>query len=78
MESKWTAQELLDSLNKECNNTDLKELWKSLIAFESGATEIDNKTLDKLLDWYYNNDSITSLINTEILDKFQELLNEKN
>lgn len=78
MESKWTAKELLESLLRECNNADLRELYKAQIAYESGATEIDNKALDKLLDWYYNNDNLTSIINSEILDKFQEILEEEN
>lgn len=77
MNTKWTAQELLDSLNRETNQEELHELFKAIIAFECGATEIDNEALEELLDWYYDNDTLTSIVSAEILDKFQEILEKK-
>ena len=76
--TKWTAQELLDSLNKETNFEEMKELWKALIAFELGATEIDNSMFEELFSWYLDNDTITSFISQEVLDKAQEIFEKNN
>ena len=77
MFEKWNAQDLLDTLNKEVNSNELHELWKALIAFECGATEIDNQALEKTLDYFYDNDYLTSIINNDLLIEYQENL-EKN
>ena len=75
--TKWTAQELLDSLNKETNQEEMHELWKALIAFELGATEIDNKVLDKVLEKWYNDNTKTSIIDNDILVWCQELFDNQ-
>ena len=46
---KWTANELLDSLNRECNQEEINELYKALIAYGAGLEEI-NEEADKILD----------------------------
>lgn len=71
---KWTAQELLDMFNKETNFEEFRELWKAIIAFELGATQIDNEILEKVIDYYYNKDYMTSIINEELLDYANQLL----
>lgn len=72
--TKWTAQELLDTFNRETNNEEMNELYKALIAYELGATEIDNKALDQVIENYYNNDTITSMINESVLFYANEIL----
>ena len=71
---KWTAKELLEMFYRETNFEEMRELFKALIAYELGATEIDNKALDKVLDKWYNDDTKTSIIDPEILDWCQEIL----
>ena len=75
--NKWTAQELLDSLNKETNQNEMHELWKAIIAYELGATEIDNKVLDKVLEKWYNDNTKTSIIDNDILEWCQELFDKE-
>lgn len=72
--TKWTAQELLDSLNIETNLEELKELYKALLAYNLGATIIDNKALDKVMEYYFDNDNITNFVNPELIDYANEIL----
>ena len=39
----WDAQELLDSLNRECAVGDIVELYTALLFYELGFTEIDRE-----------------------------------
>lgn len=75
---KWKAQELLDSLNNETNYEEMKELWKAIISYELGATIVDNEMFEELFKWYGENDTITSLISLDILDKAQEIFEKNN
>jgi hypothetical protein len=70
--TKWTAQELLDSFNRECNQDEMNELYKALVAYSVGATEIDDTLLDKTIEYYFDNDNITSIINEDILDFYEK------
>lgn len=78
---KFTANELLESLNRELSIGDINELYKALIAYGLGLQEIDEET-DKILDEviedeYYEKDYINGIVNEDILDIAKELL-EKN
>lgn len=67
----WKAQELLDSLNRECSLTDLNELYKALVAYELNITTITsdtNKLLDGVLEEYYDYDWIPSFVNQDIIN----------
>ena len=75
---KWTASELLDTLNREVNMDEMKELYKAFIAYGCGLDEITDK-VDKILDEivevdYYANDYITGFVNDEIMDAAKEKL----
>lgn len=78
---KFTANELLESLNRELSIGDINELYKALTAYGLGLQEIDEET-DKILDEviedeYYEKDYINGIVNEDILDIAKELL-EKN
>jgi len=67
----WKAQELLDSLNRECSLTDLNELYKALVAYELNITTITSDTdklLDGVLEKYYDYDWIPSFVNQDIIN----------
>lgn len=75
---KFTANELLESLNRELSIGDINELYKALTAYGLGLQEIDEET-DKILDEvieneYYEKDYINGIVNEDILDIAKELL----
>lgn len=77
---KFTANELLESLNRELSIGDINELYKALTAYGLGLQEIDEET-DKILDEvieneYYEKDYINGIVNEDILDIAKELLEE--
>ena len=78
---KFNASELLDSLNRELNQTEINEIYKALIAYDLGYVEIDKKTNDILDDIiendFYGQDYIESLLNTDLMQLAQEKLKEK-
>lgn len=74
--TKWTAQELLDTFNRETNNEEINELYKALIAYELGATEIDNYKLDKVINFYYSKDYITTFVNEDVMEYANTLLQD--
>ncbi len=69
--TKWTANELLDSLVREVNQEDINELYKALIAYALGLTDIDEITdtiLDNIIEEdYFANDNITGFVNEDII-----------
>ena len=69
---KWNAQDLLDCLNKEINQDELHELWKALISYELGLEKINNKGLDKVLEKWYNDDTKTSILDTDLLSWYND------
>ncbi len=71
---KWTSQELLDMFNKETNVEEMQELYKALIAYELGITEINEQALNQVIEKYYNTDTITSMLNEDIMFYANELL----
>ena len=78
---KFTANELLESLNRELSIGDINELYKALTAYGLGLQEIDEET-DKILDEvidneYYEKDYIRGIVNEDILDVAEELLKEE-
>lgn len=78
---KFTANELLESLNRELSIGDINELYKALTAYGLGLQKIDEETdriLDEVIeDEYYEKDYINGIVNEDILDIAKELL-EKN
>ena len=77
---KWTANELLDSFNRECNQGEMNELYKALIAYSCGMTEITTQ-VDKVLDDviendYFENDNVSGIINEEVIEKAVVKLDE--
>lgn len=76
MEAKFTANDLLDSMNREFNQFDMNEIYKALMAYSIGLKEIDentNEALDIALDWYMNNDGIISFINEDLYGYVNEM-----
>lgn len=71
---KWTAKELLEVFEKECNYIEIKELYKALIAREilsdiNKYTDKYDEKLDIALENnYYHNDNISTLINEDLID----------
>jgi len=73
---KWTAQELLDTFNKETNLEELNELYKALIAYNLGCTTIEEDKLNEVLEYYYSQDFIYSIINQDVIDYANEILEQ--
>ena len=75
---KWTANELLDSLNRECNQDEINELYKALIAYSLGFTEISEEVdaiLDNIIEEdYFGDDDICGIVHQEIVDRASEKL----
>ena len=78
--TKWTANELLDSLNRECNQEEINELYKAMIAYSIGLTEID-EAVDEILDNiieedYFGNDYIKGIVNEDIMEAAEDKLTD--
>jgi hypothetical protein len=68
---KFTANELLDSINREFNGEEMDELYKALIAYNMGLDEITpdvNEKLEKVLEFYYDADYISGIVSTDIME----------
>lgn len=77
--TKVTAQEILDCLNKEYSLADINELYKALIAYDYGLEEISKEnedTLNGIIDFYYENPRISGFINDEIREMAMEQLED--
>ena len=78
--TKWTANELLDSLNRECNQEEINELYKAMIAYSIGLTEID-EAVDEILDNiieedYFGNNYIRGIVNEDIMEAAEDKLTD--
>ena len=74
---KFTANELLDSFNREFNQDEMNEIYKALIAYSLNLQEITpeiDAKLDEIINYYFNNDTIVGIVNTDIIDKAYEIL----
>ena len=74
---KFTANELLDSFNREFNQDEMNEIYKALIAYSLNLQEITPETdakLDEVIDYYFDNHAIVSMVNTDIIEKADEIL----
>lgn len=73
---KFTANELLDSFNKELNQMDINEIYKALIAYDLGLGEIDEENDVKLDDIiendFFGQDYITGFINDDLMNIARE------
>lgn len=70
---KFTANELLDSFNREFNQDEMNELYKALIAYSLGIeiNETNDSKLDEVIDYYFDTDYITCFVNSDLI-KFAE------
>lgn len=72
---KFTDIELLESLLKETNTQELEEIYKALICYSCGieniTPEIEN-ILNDTINYFWDNDNITSIINEEIKNYFEK------
>ena len=74
---KFTANELFDSFNKDFNQDEMNEIYKALIAYSLNLQEITpeiDAKLDEVINYYFNNDTIVGIVNTDIVDKAYEIL----
>ena len=74
---KFTANDLLDSFNREFNQDEMNEIYKALIAYSLNLQEITPETdakLDEVIDYYFDNDAIVGMVNTDIIVKADEIL----
>ena len=74
---KFTANELFDSFNKDFNQDEMNEIYKALIAYSLNLQEITpeiNAKLDEVINYYFDNDTIVGIVNTDIIDKAYEIL----
>ena len=72
----WKANELFECLQREASVEDIRELLKALIAYDinqSEYTEVVDKTMDKVIDIYYDRDDIESFINQDIYFMAEEM-----
>jgi len=77
---KFTASELFESLHREMNIEELNEIYKALIAYSIGLpqghyNEIIDDIMDRTLEFYYDNDNFTSLIQEDLFDYAYNLVN---
>ena len=74
---KFTANELFDSFNKDFNQDEMNEIYKALIAYSLNLQEITpeiDEKLDEVINYYFDNDTIVGIVNTDIIDKAYEIL----
>ena len=74
---KFTANELFDSFNKDFNQDEMNEIYKALIAYSLNLQEITpeiDAKLDEVINYYFDNDTIVGIVNTDIIDKANEIL----
>ncbi len=73
---KFTANELLDSFNRELNQMDINEIYKALIAYDLGLGKIDEETNAKLDDIiendFFGQDYIIGFINEDLINIARE------
>ena len=72
----WKANELFECLQREASVEDIRELLKALIAYDinqSEYTEAVDKTMNKVIDIYYDRDDIESFINQDIYFMAEEM-----
>lgn len=77
--TKITAQEILDTLNKEYSLADMRELYKAMIMYDLGYDIIDKeneKKLDEVVDYYYNGPGILSFINDDLRYEAMRMLED--
>ena len=73
----FTANELFDSFNKDFNQDEMNEIYKALIAYSLNLQEITpeiDEKLDEVINYYFDNDTIVGIVNTDIVDKAYEIL----
>ena len=74
---KFEANDLLDSFNRELNQDEMNEIYKALIAYSLNLQEITPETnakLDEVMEYYFDNDAIVSMVNIDIIEKADEIL----
>ena len=74
---KFKANDLLDSFNRELNQDEMNEIYKALIAYSLNLQEITPEAdakLDEVMEYYFDNDNIVSMVNIDIIEKADEIL----
>lgn len=74
----WNWKELYDCFSMEANLEDFKELYKALLAYCSGDEKPKEDKLNEVINYYFENDNITSFINEELLNKYFEKTIDNN
>ena len=73
---KFDAQTFFEEL-KQLNYEEIRELYKGLIAYQTGQ-EVYNEAVDKAaevaLEYYYECDSVSFLIDESVVDVFENTL----
>ena len=70
------TKEILEKLNS--GELDCRNVYKALIAYafdKEDITSEDEKKLNKILDFYYDNDEITSFIDIDVYNKAYDEFN---
>lgn len=68
----WDWKELYDCLLREANLEDFKELYKALLAYSSGDENPNEEKLNEVINYYFDDDNITSFVNEQLIDKYFE------
>lgn len=68
----WDWKELYDCLLREVSLEDFKELYKALLAYSSGDENPNEKKLNEVISYYFDDDNITSFVNEQLIDKYFE------
>ena len=68
----WDWKELYDCLLREASLEDFKELYKALLAYSSGDENPNEKKINEVISYYFDDDNITSFVNEQLIDKYFE------
>ncbi len=69
---KFTAQDILDSINKEYTQQDIDNIWEALYFYELGRTQVDDALFEKVYDKWLDRNDKTSFLDPEILEWAQD------
>lgn len=76
---KFTVNELLESFEHEINWEEMIVIYKALIAYSCGYPEVtkeEETALSNTIEYFFDNDDITSFVNPILLDYFEKEVNK--